>query len=160
MSLRRHLFFLNFLRARVNQTNQTIYEFGPFRLEAAKRVLRRDGEAVALAPKAFDMLLVLVRHPGEVLEKDRLMTMLWPDTEVEEANLPQNVSALRKALGETPGERKYIVTVPGKGYKFAADVRTAHGEQTTEVVIGRYSRATVVVEEQEAETEQGENAQG
>lgn len=73
------------------------YNFGMFQIDVAKRLLRRDGEPVALAPKTFDMLLVLVEHGGQVLDKDRLMELLWPDSEVEEANLPQNISALRKA---------------------------------------------------------------
>jgi TolB-like protein/DNA-binding winged helix-turn-helix (wHTH) protein/Flp pilus assembly protein TadD len=136
----------------MSRSNQRVYEFGPFRLEAEKRVLLRRGEAVALAPKAFDMLLVMVEHHGQVLDKKRLMEMLWPDSEVEEANLPLNMSALRKALGETPNERKYIVTVPGRGYKFAADVREMNGGGEA-VVVERYARATVIVEEQEENQE-------
>ena len=104
-------------------TEGLIYEFGPFRVDAAKRALQCGGQPVPLTPKAFDLLLILVEHTGEVLDKDTLMRMLWPDSEVEEANLPQNISLLRKALGETPGERKYIATVPGRGYKFAAEVK-------------------------------------
>jgi DNA-binding winged helix-turn-helix (wHTH) protein len=90
------------------------YEFGPFRIDAEKRVLLRDGVPVSLAPKALDMLLVLVQHRGQALEKDQLMNLLWPESDVEEANLPQNVSALRKALGETPNDRRYIITIPGR----------------------------------------------
>ena len=88
------------------------YEFGPFRIDALKRVLLREGEVVPLKAKAFDTLLVLVQHHGEVLEKDDLMERLWPDSDVEESNLPQHISALRKTLGESPNERRYIVTVP------------------------------------------------
>jgi DNA-binding winged helix-turn-helix (wHTH) protein/TolB-like protein len=136
----------------MSQSNQQLYEFGPFRIDAAKRALLREGEAVPLAPKAFDMLLVLVEHHGEVLDKERLMEMLWPHSDVEEANLPQNISALRKALGESPNERKYITTIPGRGYKFAAAVKEVNGE-AREVILRRYSKATVIVEEQEEETE-------
>ena len=87
---------------------KSIYQFGPFAVDAARRVLLRDGEAVPLAPKAFDTLLVLVEHSGQVLEKDRMLDLLWPDSIVEEANLTYNISLLRKALGESPGDRRYI----------------------------------------------------
>jgi DNA-binding winged helix-turn-helix (wHTH) protein len=83
----------------------------------------RNGEIVPLSLKAFEMLLVLVQHPGEVLEKDGLLKHLWPDTIVEENNLARNVSALRKALDEHPNEHRYILTVPGRGYRFVADVQ-------------------------------------
>ncbi len=152
MSLGQQLSFPSFLRVRVNPADQDTYEFGPFRLDVPKRVLLREGERVALAPKALDMLIVLVRHQGQVLEKDRLMELLWPDTVVEEANLPLNVSALRKALRESPGERKYIVTVPGRGYKFAAEIRQSVGDTTT-LIIDRYSKATMVVEERDDDEE-------
>jgi TolB-like protein/DNA-binding winged helix-turn-helix (wHTH) protein/Flp pilus assembly protein TadD len=99
------------------------YVFGAFRIDTKKHVLMRDGKIEALSPKAFDILLVLVQHQGEVLEKSRLMEIIWPDSDVEEANLPQNISILRKVLGESPNERRYIITVPGRGYRFAADVQ-------------------------------------
>src|SRR5438132_4672231 len=113
-----------------------VYRFGPFCIDAEKRVLLREGEVVPLAPKAFDTLLALVQHHGQVLEKDELMEMLWPDSEVEEANLPLRISALRKALGESPNDRRYIVTVPGRGYRFAADVRETDND-TSGVVLAR-----------------------
>jgi len=79
-----------------------IYEFGDFRLDAAKRLLlKRDGEAVPLTPKVFDTLLYLIENRGTVLTKDELMTALWPDTVVEENNLGQNISKLRGVLGRT-----------------------------------------------------------
>jgi TolB-like protein/DNA-binding winged helix-turn-helix (wHTH) protein len=123
------------------------YEFGPFSIDAEKRVLTREGEVVPLAPKAFDTLLVLVEHHGEVLEKDRLMEMLWPDSDVEEANLPLNISALRKALGESPNERRYIITIPGRGYRFAADLKEA--DDGSEVIVARYTKSSLVIEDQE-----------
>ena len=122
------------------------YEFGPFRIDAEKRVLLRDGVPVSLAPKALDMLLVLVQHRGQALEKDQLMNLLWPESDVEEANLPQNVSALRKALGETPNDRRYIITIPGRGYRFAAQVKEWDDEGTG-LVVEKYSQSTVVMEE-------------
>src|SRR6202035_1120054 len=73
--------------------------------------------------KTFQVLLVLVRHSKEVVTKDDLMKMVWPDTFVEEANLSRNIFLLRKALGETPQDHQYIVTVPGRGYRFAEDVQ-------------------------------------
>jgi DNA-binding winged helix-turn-helix (wHTH) protein/TolB-like protein/Tfp pilus assembly protein PilF len=101
-----------------------IYEFDDFRVDAARRLLLQRGEPVALKPRVFDTLLYLTRHHGKVLEKDELMQAIWPDAFVEENNLNQNVSTLRRVLGEVPGENRYIVTVPGRGYRFAADVRT------------------------------------
>lgn len=95
-------------------------EFGPFFMDLRKRLLLRDGKAVPLSPKAFELLLVLVQRSGQVVLKDDLMSLLWPDTFVEESNLGQHVFQLRKALGDP----SYIVTIPGRGYQFAADVRT------------------------------------
>jgi len=100
-----------------------IYEFGNFRLDAAKRLLLNDArEIVPLMPKAFDTLLYLVRHNGKVIEKDELMREIWTDTIVEENNLTQNISILRRVFGEKPGEHRFIATVPGRGYKFVAKV--------------------------------------
>jgi DNA-binding winged helix-turn-helix (wHTH) protein/Tfp pilus assembly protein PilF len=105
-----------------------IYEFGGFRLDASKRLLLRGGgEVVSLTPKVFDTLLYLVERGGVVVDKDELMRMVWPDTVVEENNLNQNISALRRALGESRGEHRYILTVPGRGYRFVADVKRRDG---------------------------------
>ena len=98
-------------------------EFGPFRINASKRFLMRDAEVVRLTAKVFDTLFLLVEHGGRVLEKDELMTKLWPDTQVEENNLTVNVSALRRALGDSSSSPRYIETVPGRGYRFLANVR-------------------------------------
>lgn len=101
-----------------------IYEFGNFRLDAAKRLLLNGvGVVVPLMPKAYDTLLYLVEHNGKVIEKDELLREIWTDTIVEENNLTQNISILRRVLGEKPGEHRFIVTVPGRGYKFVAEVR-------------------------------------
>jgi DNA-binding winged helix-turn-helix (wHTH) protein/TolB-like protein/Tfp pilus assembly protein PilF len=100
------------------------YEFGEFRLDAAKRLLRQaDGEIVPLMPKAFDTLLYLVEHGGKVIEKDELLSAVWPDTVVEENNLTQNISILRKVFGEKHGQNRFIATIPGRGYKFVAEVK-------------------------------------
>lgn len=92
-------------------------------MDAARRVITRLDEPVRLNSKAFETLLVLVRNRLRVVPKDELMQILWPDTFVEEVNLAQNISAVRKALGEAPGENRYIATIPGKGYQFVGAVR-------------------------------------
>ncbi|HTQ58100.1 MAG TPA: winged helix-turn-helix domain-containing protein [Bryobacteraceae bacterium] len=130
----------------LSETGQ-LFEFGPFRADALRRLLLRDGEVVPLTSKAFDTLLVLVRNRDRVLEKEELLHSIWPDSFVEEANLAQNVSAVRKALGEIPGEHRYIATVPGRGYRFVGDVRLVAPE--TEVTLERRTMAEVVVEEEE-----------
>lgn len=99
------------------------YEFDSFRLDASKRLLWHENALVALTPKAFDLLLTLVQHHGTVLEKDEIMRLLWPHLVVEENNLTVMISALRKALGESPAQHKYIVTLPKRGYCFVAQVK-------------------------------------
>src|SRR5262252_5246938 len=112
-----------------------LYEFGDFRLDTAKRLLQRlDGTTVPLTPRVFETLLYMVEHHDTVLDKERLMEAVWPDSIVEENNLSQNISALRRIFGETPGSHSYIVTVPGRGYRFVAQVReqTDNGSATFE----------------------------
>ncbi len=99
-----------------------LYAFGDFRMDAQNRVLRRSEEPIALTPKAFEVLLLLIQRSGEVVTKDELMRAVWPDSFVEESNLTQTVFMLRKALGETSDQR-YILTVQGRGYRFVANVR-------------------------------------
>jgi DNA-binding winged helix-turn-helix (wHTH) protein/Flp pilus assembly protein TadD len=101
-----------------------IYEFGDYRLDGRKLVLSRAGERIPLSPKVFDTLLLLVKRKGEVLGKEELLRAVWPDTIVEENNLNQNISALRRLLGESRGENRYIATVPGRGYRFVPEVHT------------------------------------
>ena len=102
-----------------------LYEFGPFRLDPVRRRLLRDGEPVQLTPKAFDTLLALVEQSGRTVEKDDLMKRVWPGAVVEENNLNQNITALRKGLGDSRQASRYIATIPGLGYRFVAEVRTA-----------------------------------
>src|SRR5262245_10042537 len=105
------------------------YDFGPFRVDAAERLLWRDGKALPLKPKTFDLLFVLVRRPGRVIEKDELMQQIWPDSFVEENNLADNIYKLRKVLGDGENGSRYIETVPKRGYRFVADVtRHENGE--------------------------------
>ena len=101
-----------------------IYEFGDYRLDAGKLLLSRGGRHVPLTPKVFDTLLLLVKRKGEVLEKEELLRAIWPATIVEENNLNQNISTLRRVLGESRGENRYIATVPGRGYRFISEVQT------------------------------------
>jgi Tol biopolymer transport system component/DNA-binding winged helix-turn-helix (wHTH) protein len=103
----------------VNRDRPELYEFGPFRLEPAERKLTRGNEIVTLAPKAFDTLVMLVRNSGHLLEKDDLISTLWPDTFVEEGSLSNNIFLLRKALGEDPA---FIETVPRRGYRFIGEI--------------------------------------
>lgn len=102
--------------------SRVVYEFAGFRVDPLKRVLLRDGVAVPLTSKTLDTLLVLIENRGHVVSKDELMHVLWPDTVVEENNLTQQISMLRKALGEGFRDHRFIVTVPGRGYSFVADV--------------------------------------
>src|SRR6476660_6548190 len=105
-----------------------LYEFGAFQLDAAKRMLRRlDGTAVPLTSRVFETLLFMVEHHDAVLDKERIMEAVWPDSIVEENNLAQAISKLRQVLGETPGLHSYIVTVPGRGYRFVAEVNKPNG---------------------------------
>lgn len=99
-----------------------LFQFGNFRLDLTRRLLLRDGQVVSLTPKAFETLALLVQNNGQVVEKDELMREIWPDTFVEEGSLARNISVLRKALGEGPGDHQYIQTVPRQGYRFVADV--------------------------------------
>ncbi len=107
----------------MQESQSHIYEFGDFRVDATKRLLlHHDGEPVPLTPKVFDTLLYLVEHNGKVLDKDELMSAIWADTIVEENNLSQNISILRRILGEKRGEHRFIATIPGRGFKFVAEV--------------------------------------
>lgn len=112
-----------------------IYKFGEFRLEVGKRLLLRRGEPVSLTPKVFETLLQLVRHRGRVIAKDDLMKAVWPDTVVEENNLNQNISVLRRVLGESRGQHRYIATIPGKGYHFLASVETTVQQGSAKVTV-------------------------
>src|SRR4029453_7280147 len=123
------------------------YEFDGFRLDARKRLLLREREVLSLTPKAFDTLLVLLESGGRVVEKDELMQAVWPDTVVEESALARNIYLLRKTLGESPDEHRFIVTVPGRGYRFVANV-TPLSEEQTELVVATRTRASIVTEEE------------
>ena len=105
-----------------------LYQFGPFCLDAGERVLLRDGRVVPLPAKALSTLLALVVSSGHLVEKDVLMEEVWPGEFVEEGNLARHIFMLRRALGETTENPKYIETIPRRGYRFIADVREGPDE--------------------------------
>ena len=109
------------------------YRFGPFQIDLVKRLLLRDGDFVALTPKVFETLVVFAENYGEVLLKEELIRSVWPDTVVEEGSLNRNVSTLRKVLGESPDEHRYIVTIPGRGYRFVGEVQAVRDEARGEL---------------------------
>jgi len=117
------------------------YQFGSFKLDAVERVLLRAGQPVPLTQKVFDLLLLLIENRGQVVEKDRLMKEIWPDTVVEEGNLTQNISILRKVLDDG---HQYIQTVPRRGYRFVGYVQQV---AEANVIVEEHSLARVVIEE-------------
>lgn len=110
-------------RMLIDQRGIYLYKFGPFRLHTAQRLLFREKKLIQLFPKAFDTLLVLVENSGCLVEKDELIKKVWPDVFVEESNLANNISILRKALSETNRKCQYIQTIPKRGYRFVAIVK-------------------------------------
>jgi DNA-binding winged helix-turn-helix (wHTH) protein/tetratricopeptide (TPR) repeat protein len=125
-----------------------IYEFGPYRLVAAERLLLRDVNPVPLEPKVFETLLVLVQNSGHLVEKDVLMKEVWPNSFVEESNLSRNISVLRKILNQHPDGHHYIETVQRIGYRFIEPVRELH-DSGAELVLRRHTRYRAVIEEKE-----------
>lgn len=100
------------------------YRFGEFRLDAVRRVLLRDDKPVQLSSRALDVLLALLEHSQSVIDRDELMRLVWGDRVVEENNLNRHISTLRRILGESPNDHRYIVTAPGRGYSFVAQVES------------------------------------
>src|SRR5499426_1640752 len=133
----------------MSQQLKPIYEFGPYRPDAAERLLTRDGEVVPLQPKVFDLLLAMVERHGRLVEKDELMKAVWPDTIVEEANLANNISILRKTLSEN-GER-LIETAPKRGYRFVAVVNVLMDRSVEPVVVEHPQTQVAVATIQEIE---------
>src|SRR5688572_16736808 len=114
---------LEFVRTDLTQAKPAIYAFDAFRVDSSKRlVFGLDDEVIHLMPKAYEILVYLVANSGRVVDKEELMSAVWPDTAVEENNLTQNISAIRRQLGEKHRENRFIATVPGRGYKFVAPV--------------------------------------
>ncbi|HEX6732271.1 MAG TPA: transcriptional regulator, partial [Pyrinomonadaceae bacterium] len=127
------------------------YVFGDFRIDVTERVLFGEKGPISLTPKAFDTLLFLVENSGRVLRRDEIMSQVWPDSFVEENNLAQNISALRKLLGP---EGKLIETVPKRGYRFVANV-TEKWEDGSDLIVRERTRARVIVEEETDELDFG-----
>jgi DNA-binding winged helix-turn-helix (wHTH) protein/tetratricopeptide (TPR) repeat protein len=139
------------VRARIralmpSSENPELYEFGPFRVDPSRETLLKAGVAVPLTPKTFQILLVLVRHGQDIVTKDDLMKSVWPDTFVEEANLSRNIFMLRKAMGETAQDHRYIVTIPGRGYRLTENVRLVPGEEFA-IAAASHSRVEIEVKE-------------
>src|SRR6476646_5305960 len=112
----------NLFQAEMSGNNLSSYRFKSFLLDVAERQLKRDDEPVALTPKAFDVLVYLVTNGGHLVHKDELLHAVWPDSFVEEVNLPRTIHTLRRALREDKNGNKFIETVATKGYRFVADV--------------------------------------
>lgn len=104
------------------------FEFGPFRLDLTERSLSCNGKLLQITPKAFETLLVLVQNAGRVVDKKEILQEVWPETFVGEATLAQNISTLRRVLGENSKQGQYIQTVTKRGYRLVADVREVRGE--------------------------------
>jgi DNA-binding winged helix-turn-helix (wHTH) protein/TolB-like protein/Flp pilus assembly protein TadD len=143
----------------MGEQSQHFYEFGRFRVITGDRLLVRDQEIVQLTPKVFDILLALVESSGQVISKDSLMKRVWPDSFVEEGNLTQNISLLRKALGEGQNGHQYIETVARRGYRFVAPVYESRdgGPDSTRV---NASAAVAVVEPATEVTSESEPVSG
>ncbi|HEX8846130.1 MAG TPA: winged helix-turn-helix domain-containing protein [Pyrinomonadaceae bacterium] len=131
--------------------SQNSYLFAEFQLDPLRRVLLKGGQPVALNPKAVELLLALVERRAEVLSKDDLLSAVWPDQIVEENNLTVHVSALRKALGEKKGAHRFIVTIPGRGYRFVADVKQA--DLSDALVVEHHSVTQITVEDEDGAPE-------
>lgn len=137
------------------------YEFDSFRLDETERVLLRGGEPVPLSPKLFDTLLALVRNSGHIVEKEDLIRQVWPDTFVEENNLSQYISTLRRTLGDGRHEQRCIETVPRRGYRFAVSVREAWDADGETVGATRTKVSLSVQEEiEEDDLEAGRDGSG
>ncbi|MBS1810173.1 MAG: PD40 domain-containing protein [Acidobacteria bacterium] len=115
----------------MSQQPTLCYEFGPFRLDTAQRILLRDGQHISLTPKAYETLFALVENSGRIMDKEYLLNRVWPDTFIEEMTLAKNISTLRKVLAEGNGIREYIETIPKRGYRFAAEVKAVENESAT-----------------------------
>ena len=130
------------------------YQFDEFQLDAPRRRLLRGGVPITLNPKAFDMLLVLVRNCGKLLSKDDLFEMVWQNQIVEESNLTVNMSQIRKALGERASNPRFIITISGQGYRFLANLREVFDEDAEDaIIVHEHTRAEIVIEEIETKND-------
>ncbi len=142
---------VNISKTMLNGENNQIISFAEFELDPARRRLLREGKTLPLNAKAFDLLVYLAENAGRVVTKDEIMDAVWANQYVEEANLKVQMSALRKALGERRDEHRFLITIPGKGYKFIADIE--NGDRELVIESRRFSRLVI---EQEIEGETSE----
>ena len=127
--------------------DRAVFEFAPFVLDASQHRLWRDGREIALTPKTFEILRLLVTSGGRTIPKEEFMRTVWPDTVVEEGNLADNISILRQLLGDDAREPRFIKTVPRRGYRFVADVRR-DAQADAEVIVHERTRTRIVVDEE------------
>jgi DNA-binding winged helix-turn-helix (wHTH) protein len=106
----------------INGSAEALILFGPFRVLPKQRLLMQADKPVHLGSRAFDVLMALLERPGELVSKEELMARVWPNTFVGPANLAMHISALRRALGDGRDGNRYVVTIPGRGYRFVAAV--------------------------------------
>ena len=123
-----------------------VYICGQYRIEVTTRRIVFGGEPVTITSKAFDILVTLISHAGEVVTKDELMNAVWADTSVEENNLTQHISALRRMFGERAGENRFIATVPGRGYCFVAPIHEESRSRTEELLLAGSTRSSITID--------------
>src|SRR5260370_41564445 len=131
----------------MNRPVNHFYEFDQFGIDVTERLLLDEGAPLALPPKAFDILLALVQQSGHVLEKRELIETVWPDTFIEENNLTQYISALRRALGDDRRDQHYIETVARRGYRFLAPVKHV-GDEGRNLIVGHPKTGRLVSKEE------------
>ena len=121
------------------RNERLFYEFDDFRVDSGQFLLMKQGQTQPITPTVFRILLLLLENAGRIVTKEELIAAIWPDSFVEEGNLNRNVSTLRKALGETPRDHRYIETAPKSGYRFIAPVRQtpANAQPVRQVIVGR-----------------------
>lgn len=137
-------------------SNKILYDFDGFRVDTEQRCLWRGEKLVSLTPKAFETLLVLISNQGKIMSKNALLDEVWKDTFVEESTLAQNISTLRKTLAKYEKEKKFIVTIPRRGYRFIADVTEIVADE--EVLFVEKRSVTHIVAEQEIVESSAETA--
>jgi DNA-binding winged helix-turn-helix (wHTH) protein len=137
----------------MENTENKVVSFGGFKVDENRRLLLKQGKAVSLNPKTFDLLLVLLKHRGKIVSKNELLETVWENQFVEENNLTVHIAGLRKIFGEKKGENQFIVTVPGKGYKFIADIGD---ESNNEIIIENHRFEKIVVDEEIESNRAGE----
>lgn len=139
----------------MKEGNFRYFEFGEFRVDTRRRILLKNSEMVALSPRNFELLVVMIENEGRILSHDELLDKVWEGTFVEQANLKNAISVLRKILGEHPNESFYIKTIPRRGYSFVASVKALHDENTHLDI--HQTQTEVVVEEMIIEDDEDEN---